>query len=161
MNPEAERIASQWLVNHRATSDPRTLSLIVERAQQLVEDLGGYLSVAHFERGYLELLNEGAISKIDVGFAKQSAAPAIPQEVIDFIESPRTSAWELQRRYNTDATFRSQYDLYERQRKVQQANSTLSVEEYRRLPAATIAKKYRIDAGFRAAVDSLISRGLI
>lgn len=37
----------------------------------------------------------------------------------------------------------------------------LTVEEYRRMRAATIAAKYQHDPSFKAQVDSLISRGLI
>jgi hypothetical protein len=159
-SPEIENAASQWLVHHRATSDPRTLALIVQRAQQLVEELGGVICPAFFERAYLELTNEGVIAPFRGSLLEKPAEQAIPQDVINYIE--RTSAYELQRRYKTDATFRAHYDAYSKAPKQQaQVSATLSVEEYNRLPAAQIARRYQSDRSFRAQVDSLISRGLI
>jgi hypothetical protein len=156
-SPAVEEAATKWLVKHRATEDPRTLALIVERAQQLVEEFGGYISPSHFERAYLELANEGEIKPFRGTFeAKESGSP---KDVVDFIE--RSSAYELQRRYKTDPTFRAHYDAYQKQSKQDQAGSVLDVETYRRMPAATVAAKYQRDPSFRAQVDSLISRGLI
>jgi hypothetical protein len=84
--------------------------------------------------------------------------------VIAFIESPRTSASELRRRYYSDQAFRQQYDLYEKskgQRQEQQPVAALSVEEYRRLPAAVVVQKYKRNGIFRAQVDALIANELI
>ena len=39
--------------------------------------------------------------------------------------------------------------------------AVLTVEEYRRMPASTIARKYMVDKNFKAQVDSLIQRKLI
>jgi hypothetical protein len=157
--------ASQWLVKHRATEDPATLSKILTRTRDNLERLGGYPAPSSFERSYLELVSEGVIKSFRGSLLeKPSAAPAISPDTIAFIESQRTSASELRRRYYSDQTFRQQYDLYEKtkgQRQEQQSVASLSVEEYRRLPAAVVVQKYRQNGVFRAQVDALIAKGLI
>ena len=71
----------------------------------------------------------------------------------------------MNRRYNSDPTFRKQYDLYEKtkgQKQEQQSTDTsLTAEQYHRIPAATIAARYQKDRGFRAQVDALIAQGKI
>ena len=159
-SPAVETAATQWLVHHRATSDPRTIALIVKRAEQFVDELGGVICPAFFERAYLELRNENAIQKFTGSFLEKPAEQAIPQDVIDFIE--RSSVFELQRRYRTDATFRVHYDAYQKQPKQErQASAVLTVEQYRSMPAAVIAKRYQSDRVFRAGVDALIAQGVI
>lgn len=159
MNEAIREAASQWMVNTRATTDPKALAMIVDRATEILEQNGGYISPSHFERAYLELVNKGAVKPFKGSMQAKLAEPAgsIPAAVTAYIE--RSSAFELQRRYRTDANFRRQYDEYQKQ--LTQASAALSVEDYRRMPAAVIAKKYHTDMAFRAQVDSLISRGLI
>lgn len=166
-HPDVEAAAIEWMTTRRATQHPETLAKIVARAQELWETQGGYFSKSHLERSYIGLTNAGVIKPFKgTMHDRVDAANAIPKEIVDFIENPRTSAWELQRRYKTDAAFRRHYDAYEKQRAPKQqqqavATGTLTVEEYRRLPAAVIAAKYQRDSAFRAQVDSLINRGLI
>lgn len=161
---EVTEAASQWMVRHRATEDPAVVAKIIERAQENLERLGGFISPSSFERAYLELTSEGVIKPFRGSLLeKPAAAPAIPPDVVTFIESPRTSASELRHRYRTDPPFRKQYDLHEKtkgQAQVQQSAS-LTVEEYRRLPAAIVVQKYRQNGAFRAQVDALIAKGLI
>ena len=157
--------AEQWLRKYRYTGDPQVLAQISQRVQDLLEQNGGYVSTAHFERAYLGLVNEGAIKPFRGTVTEHVSAPAIPQDVIDFIESPRTSAWELDRRYRSEPTFRKQYDLYEQSKgqKLEQQPGvvSLSAEQYNKIPAATIAARYQRDRFFKACVDKLIAEGKI
>lgn len=41
------------------------------------------------------------------------------------------------------------------------ADAPLTAEAYHRLPASEVIRRYRADAKFKSAVDSLVSRGLI
>jgi hypothetical protein len=166
-SPEVTEAASRWMVHHRATEDPEILARIVNRAQENLERLGGYISPAHFERAYLELVSEGVIKPFRGSLlTKPDAAPAIPQEIIDWIENPRVGALEQRKRYANDPVFKKQYDLYANQqleqRVAQEQNGVLlTVEEYRLLPAAVVAQRYHKEKGFRVAVDALIARGKI
>jgi hypothetical protein len=88
---------------YRTTEDPAVLAKIVERAQENLERLGGFISPSSFERAYLELASEGVIKAFRGSLMdKPAAAPAIPPDVLAFIKSPHTSASELRRRYSTD-----------------------------------------------------------
>jgi len=159
---EIDNTMSQWMLTKRFTADPKTNALIRQRVEEYLE-LGGYVAQAHFEKAYLSLLDEEVIQPFRGSIASQpSAAPEIPPEIVSWIESPRTSTSDLRHRYNSDPIFRKQYDAYEKT-KVGQTQVTLSVEEYRKLPAAVVAQNYRRDhpQGFRVAVDKLISAGLI
>lgn len=156
--------AEKWLLTKRATTDPAILSAILHRTQNIWETNGGYLSVSHVERAYLELCAAGEIPRIAGTMHDKLEANAIPQDLINYIE--RTPARELQRRYNSDATFRAQYDAYEASKRSQQQQQsqeagTLTAEAYHRIPAVTIARKYQSDVVFRAQVDALIKRGEI
>lgn len=165
MRADILEAGSQWMAKYRGTEDPKVLAQIVARVEELLEELGGYVSPSHFERAYLLLVNEKAIQPFRGSMQDKLAegSAEIPQSVIDFIE--RTPARELQRRYNSgDATFRSQYDAYEKLKSPQQqaqSSSTLSVEQYRQLPAREVARRYQTDRGFKSSVDALISRGEI
>jgi hypothetical protein len=163
-----DNAADQWLRNHRYTADPQTLQRIAERVRQNLEQLGGVCAAASFERAYLELVAEKKIQPFRGTVTDHVAAEAIPADVIAWIENPRISAFEQRRRYSSDPVFRKQFDLYTKQQLQQQvaqeqAGVSLTVEEYRRIPAAQIAQKYHKDVprGFRAAVDKLISEGRI
>lgn len=168
MNTERDfdNAAEQWLRTHRYTADAQVLTQIGRRVHALLEQNGGFVSTAHYHRAYLELVFEKAIRPFRGTVSEHASnAPAIPQDTIDFIESPRTSAWELDRRYRSDPTFRKQYDAYEQfkgQKLEQQPGVvSLSVEEYNKIPTATIAARYQRDRSFRIAVDKLISEGRI
>jgi hypothetical protein len=157
----------QWMRNHRYTGDAQTIVKIGQRVHENLEQLGGIVAASSFERSYLELVAEKAIRPFRGTVDEHVAAetPAIPQDVIDYIENPRTSAWEMNRRYRSDPTFRAQYDTYERtkgqNREPQSTGVSLTAEEYHRILAATIAARYQRDRGFKAAVDKLISEGRI
>jgi hypothetical protein len=164
MNTQFDIAAEQWLRKHRYTEDAEVLSRISQRVQDLLEQNGGYVSTAHFERAYLGLVNEGAIKPFRDPLDLQSgSAAAIPQDVVDFIESPRTSAREMERRYRSDQSFRTQYDLYDKTKRQaqEQQGVVLTAEEYHRIPASTIVARYQRDRSFRIAVDKLISEGRI
>jgi hypothetical protein len=161
-----DNAAEQWLRAHRYTADARALDRIAVRVRDNLEQLGGYISNSSYERAYLELVAEKAIKPFRGTVTEHvSTASAIPREVIDFIESPRTSAWELDRRYRSDQTFRKQYDLYEKSKGQKQKRHpnvvSLTAEEYHRIPAATIATRYQRDRSFKTAVDKLIAEGRI
>jgi Arc/MetJ-type ribon-helix-helix transcriptional regulator len=161
---EIDQTMQAWMQTKRFTADATTNAAIRERVEALLES-GGYVSTSHFERAYLELLNEDAIQPFRGSLSElPAAAPAVPADVADFIE--RASASELRRRYYSDQTFRQQYDAYEKlkgSQKQQPSVLSLTAAEYFQLPAAQIVQNYRSDhpKGFRAAVDSLIARRLI
>jgi hypothetical protein len=164
---EIDNAQAQWMLNRRFTGDAKINALIRGEVENYLEEAGGYPAPAHFERFYLQLLNDGKIQPFRGSLADQpSAAPAVSQDTIAFIESPRTTASQLRNRYNTDPLFRKQYDAYEKSKGQKQQQPTvvsLTAEQYHALPAATIVQNYRTDhpRGFKAAVDSLIKRGLI
>ena len=160
---EIDNSMAQWMQTKRFTADPKTNALIRERVEVLLEN-GGYVSTSHFERAYLGLLDEDVIQPFRGSITDQpSSAPAISPDTIAFIESPRTTASELRRRYSSDPTFRKQYDLYEKTKGQtrEPSCSTLTVEEYRTMRAADVVQRYRRDAGFKAGVDKLIAQGKI
>lgn len=162
---EIDIMMAQWMQTKRFTADAKTNAAIRERVEVLLEN-GGYVSTSHFERAYLELLDEDEIQPFRGSLAEQpDAAPAIPNDVVAFITSPRTTASELRHRYRTDRTFRTQYDTYEKAKnQTEEEKSTatsLTVEKYRRLPAGVVVQKYRQNGVFRAQVDALIAKGLI
>ena len=166
MEKEIDNAQTEWMLNRRFTADAKTNALIRGEVEKYLEEAGGYPAPAHFERFYLQLLNDGKIQPFRGSLSEQPAAvPAISPDVVAFIESPRTTASELRNRYRTDRTFRTQYDLYEKAKsQTQEEKSTtasLTVEEYRRLPAAVVVQKYRQNAVFRTQVDALIAKGLI
>jgi hypothetical protein len=159
--------ASQWLIKHRATEDPATLSQILTRTRENLDRLGGYPAPSSFERSYLELVSEGAIKPFRGSLLdKPAAAPEIPPEVIAWIENPRVSAFEQRRRYATDPQFKKYYDLYlntQLKAKVaaEENETLLTVEQYNAMPRIEVVKKYRASAGFRRGVDALIAQGKI
>lgn len=164
---EIDNAMKAWMLNERFSPDPKTNAKIRERVELLLENGGGFVSTSHFSRAYLELLNEDEIQPFRGSISEQPApAPLIPKEIIEFIESPRISAFEQRRRYATDKEFKRYYDLYaEKQLKARIAQETggvsLTAEEFRSLPTATVIQRYRREKGFKAAVDALISKGLI
>ena len=161
---EIDKVMSQWMVSKRFTPDAKTNASIRQLVEENLEQLGGFVSIASFERAYLELTASGAINPFRGSVAEQpAAAPAIPTEVITLIESPRTTASELRHRYNTDQKFRTQYDAYQQLKgqKQQPGVVSLTAEQYHSLPAQMIVTRYRREPGFKAAVDALIAKGLI
>lgn len=164
---DIDQVMTTWMQTKRFTADVTTNAAIRQRVEENLERLGGYPSIASFERAYLELIDQDEIQPFRGSVAEHStAAPSISPDTIVFIESPRTTASELRRKYNSDPTFRQRYDLYERRTKGQTQQPSvvsLTADDYHRLPAAQIVQSYRSDhpKGFRAAVDSLIKRGLI
>jgi hypothetical protein len=164
---EIDQTMAQWMQTKRFTADVKTNALIRQRVEEYLE-AGGYVAVSHFERAYLELLNEDdpcrSIQPFRGSLSEQpDAVPAIPADVVAFITSPRTTTSELRRRYSSDPTFRQQFDLYEKTKGQTQQPGVLSLTaaEYHQLPAAQIVQNYRTDhpRGFKAAVDKLIAQG--
>jgi hypothetical protein len=166
MTEQFENAFEQW-IRGRYTNDAQTITKIGQRVHENLERLGGIPAAASFERAYLELVAEKSIRPFRgtvTDHVAADAAPAIPDEVIHFIE--HASAFEQRRRYSQDAVFKKHYDAYANQQLKQKiaqesSGSTLTVEEYRKLPAATVAKRYHSDRNFRAAVDALIAEGRI
>jgi hypothetical protein len=167
MEKEVDIVQAQWMTSKRFTPDAKTNAAIRLRVEENLEQLGGYPSIASFERAYLELLDQEEIQPFHGSIADQpAAAPAISPDVIAFIESPRTTTSALRHRYGSDPTFRHQYDNYEKtkgQNQQQPGGVSLTAEQYHALPAATIVQNYRTDhpRGFKAAVDKLIAEGKI
>src|SRR5260221_11105306 len=163
---EIDNAQAEWMLHRRFSADAKTNALIRGEVENYLEEAGGYPAPAHFERFYLRLLNDGQIQPFRGSLSEQpDAEPALPADVVAFITSPTTTTSELRRRYYTDQTFRQQYDAYEKSKVQTQQPGVVSLtaEEYHRLPAAQIVQNYRSDhpRGFKAAVDSLIKRGLI
>lgn len=164
---EIDQAMQSWMLSKRFTADATINAKIRQRVLENLESLGGYVSVASFERAYLELLDQDEIQPFRGSIAEEPpAAPLIPKEIVDFIESPRVSSFEQRRRYATDKEFKRYYDLYANQQlkaKVAQETSgiTLTAGQYRELPAATVIQRYRRDSGFKIAVDKLIAQGKI
>jgi|HubBroStandDraft_2_1064218.scaffolds.fasta_scaffold15879_5 hypothetical protein len=161
---EIDDVMSQWMQTKRFTPDAKTNAAIRQRVEENLERLGGYPSIASFERAALELMGENVIAPFRGSISEHpTAAPAIPPDTIAFIESPITTASQLRNRYNTDPTFRKQYDLYEKTKGQTRESSggTLTVEEYRKMRAADVVQRYRRDAAFKSGVDKLIAQGKI
>jgi hypothetical protein len=171
MNTEQDfdNAADQWLRQHRFTSDAQTLQRIALRVRENLEKLGGYVSISSYERGYLELVAERKIQPFRGTVSQHVAAesaPAIPQEIIDWIENPRVSSFEQRKRYSQDPQFKRYYDLYaslQLKAKVaaEQNEETLTVEEYNSMRAVDVARKYRASAAFKRGVDRLVAEGKI
>jgi hypothetical protein len=164
MEKEVDFAQAQWMTSKRFTPDAKTNAAIRLRVEENLERLGGYPSIASFERAYLELLNQDEIQPFHGSIADQPAAsPAVSADAIAFIESPRTTASQMRNRYKTDPIFRKEYDVYERTsgQTRESSGSTLTVEEYRTMRAADVVQRYRRDAGFRRGVDRLIAQGKI
>lgn len=164
---EIDNVMSEWMQTKRFTANAATNAAIRERVLENLEQLGGYVSIASFERAYLELIASGIIKPFRGSITEQpAAAPAIPDDVIAWIENPRISSFEQRRRYASDPVFKKHYDAYaDQQLKARIAQETsgidLTVEEYRSLPAQMIITRYRREPGFKIAVDKLIAQGKI
>jgi hypothetical protein len=113
------------------------------------------------ERAYLELCAEKTIQPFKGNMQEKLAAESasVPAEVVAYIE--RAPVRELKHRYQTDKIFRKHYDTFAASVSEQPINVPTTVAEYHQIPARIIAKRYASEPRFRAAVDSLISRGLI
>jgi hypothetical protein len=164
---EIDQAMQAWMLNKRFTADPATNAVIRARVQENLEQLGGFVAQAHFERAYLELLDEDTIQPFRGSISEQPApAPLIPPDVVAWIESPRVSAFEQRRRYATDPQFKKFYDLYATQQlkaqvAAEESEATLTVEQYNSMPRIEVVKKYRSSASFRRSVDKLIAAGKI
>jgi hypothetical protein len=164
---EIDQAMQSWMTTKRFTAETATNVKIRQRVLENLEQLGGYVSIASFERAYLELLNEGEIQPFRGSITEQSApAPLIPPDVIAWIENPRVSAFEQRRRYANDKEFKRYYDLYlstQLKTKVaaEENETLLTVEQYNAMPRIEVVKKYRSSASFRRGVDKLIAQGKI
>jgi hypothetical protein len=141
MRQDILEAGSQWMAKQRATEDPKILAQIVGRSEELLEQRGGYVSPSHFERAYLSLVSERAITpfkgSMETKIAK-SAGPSIPQDVVAYIE--RTPVRDLRQRYNTDKVFRAQNDEYARANasQPQASNIPTTAAEYHQIPARSL-----------------------
>jgi hypothetical protein len=158
MKEQILEAGSQWMVTHRGTDDPAILGKIVHRVEELIEEQGGYPSVSHFERAYIELRNAGELPKIEGAFQLEQK-PSFDREFLAYIE--RTSAFEQSRRYKTDPIFRAKFDAYQKQTKREAINVPNSAAEYHQIPARVVAARYQKEPGFRRAIDALVARGEI
>jgi hypothetical protein len=164
---EIDNAQAQWMLNRRFTADATTNALIRGEVENYLEEAGGYPAPAHFERFYLQLLNDGKIQPFKGSLAEQPVpAPLIPKEIIDYITSPKISAFEQRKRYANDKEFKRCYDLYatmqlKAQVAAEEKEETLTVEQYNAMPRIDVVKKYRSSASFRRGVDALIAKGLI
>jgi hypothetical protein len=164
---EIDNTMSQWMTSKRFTPDAAANAAVRLRVLQNLGKLGGYPSVASWERAYLELRAEGAVPDFRGSIAEQPAAPPlIPQEIIDWIDNPRVSSFEQRRRYATDSQFKKYYDLYlstQLKAKVaaEENETLLTVEQYNAMPRIEVVKKYRSSVSFRRGVDKLIAEGKI
>jgi hypothetical protein len=157
----------KWLLQYRYTGDSQVLAKIAQRVRALLEQNGGYVSAAHFERAYLGLVNEGIIRPFkDPLNTHTAAAPAIPPDVVAWIENPRVSSFEQRKRYSQDLVFKRYYDLYANQQlkakvAAEENEESLTVEQYNSMRAVDVAKKYRASAAFKRGVDKLVAEGKI
>ena len=164
---EVDQTMAQWMTLKRFSPDATTNAAIRERVLENLEQLGGVVAIASWERAYLELLDEDVIQPFRGALSEQPApAPAIPPDVIAWIENPRVSSFEQRRRYATDPQFKKYYDLYlntQLKAKVaaEESEATLTVKQYNAMPRIEVVKKYRSSAGFRRRVDALIAQGKI
>jgi hypothetical protein len=164
---EIDQTMQAWMQTKRFTASATVNAAIRERVLENLEQLGGYVSIASFERAYLELRDENAVPEFRGSIAEQPAAPPlIPPDVIAWIESPRVSSFEQRRRYATDPQFKKYYDLYlstQLKAKVaaEEKEETLTVEQYNAMPRIEVVKRYRASAAFKRGVDRLIAKGLI
>jgi hypothetical protein len=162
-------IALRYFPSRRTIScSPATTNAAIrERVLENLEQLGGYVSIASFERATLELVAENVINPFRGSISEQeAAAPLIPPDVIAWIENPRVSSFEQRRRYATDPQFKKYYDLYlstQLKAKVaaEQKEEELSLETYNSMSRIDVVKKYRSSASFKRGVDRLIEMKLI
>ena len=161
---QIDNAMQQWMLRRRFSPDPTTNAKIRQRVLDLLETYGGQVSATHFERAALELMNEGEIKPFRGTAAEHESAPAIPADVVRFIET--ASSFELRRKYSNDKGFRRQYDTYaaaEIRKKAQEEQNgfVLTVEEYKSLPAQTLIRNYRSSPQWKRAIDDLVAKGLI
>jgi hypothetical protein len=168
MTQQFDEAFEQWLRNHRYTADAQTLVKIGQRVHENLEKLGGVVATASFERAYLELVAERKIQPFrgTVYDSVAAESPAIPADIVAWIESPRISSFEQRRRYSTDPQFKKYYDLYATQQlkakvAAEESEENLTLEQYNSMLARDIAQKYRSSASFRRGVDKLIAQGKI
>lgn len=152
-----DSVFALWLRTKRFTADPRTLAQIGLYVRGMLDEEGGFISLAHFERAYLQLVDEGVIEPF------REAAPevedgSVPADVVRFIKTAPVE--EVRRRYNSDVRFRRQFDQYS-SGSVEQTASELTAEAYHKLPATEVIRRYRSEPAFKEAVDGLVQQGLI
>jgi hypothetical protein len=154
---------AEWMLRHRYTDDSTTNAKIAAR----VRSYGfSFISVSAFERAALELINEGEIEPFSGNvFEQPGPADPIPADVRAFIESPRTSAFELRKRYAADKNFRKFYDLHTdlklKEQITQEDGEELTPESFRLMSTATARHRYKTDARFRATFDRLSAEVII
>jgi hypothetical protein len=164
---EIDKAQADWMLHRRFSADVKTNAMIRREVENYLEKAGGYPAPAHFERFYLQLLNDGKIQPFRGSLAEQpAAAPPIPPEIVAWIESPRVSSFEQRRRYATDPQFKKYYDLYlntQLKAKVaaEEKEEELSVDTYNSMARIDVVKRYRSSPSFKRGVDRLIAKGLI
>ena len=151
MTNDFDAVFAQWMRTKRFTSDPDVLAAIRQYVEYLLEEEGGYISVAHFERAYHVLQTNGEIPEF-----REPAPELVDEQLVDITSMPVA---EIRRRYASDANFRAQYDASNGR-----GNSTSvprTAEEYHKLGTQETIRRYGSEPAFKAAVDDLIARGLI
>src|SRR5258708_35492886 len=90
---EIDNAQAELILHRRFSADATTNALIRREVENYLEEAGGYPAPAHFERFYLRLLNDGKIQPFRGSLSEQpDAAPAIPPDVVAWIENPRVSS---------------------------------------------------------------------
>jgi hypothetical protein len=161
---ELDKTMADWLRTKRCSDDDATNAKILARVISYLED-HSYVAISHFERAYLELVASGDVKPFRGALEhKPSPYAAIPAEVVAFIENPRTSAFEISRRYANDRAFQKQYDQYGQlklKEKVAQDTQQLTPETFHSMSAQEARTKYHRDPKFRVQVDQLSAAGKI
>ena len=154
-------VMREWMEKKRFTADDATNKKILQKVANYLQG-GDVVSVSHFERAYVILVDKGEIAPFSQSLNSMPAPePLIPADVVAYIES--ASAFEQHRRYRNDPVFRKHYDAYtaSKEQAPVQAEEPLTADAYHRMSAGEVIRRYRADAKFKAGVDSLVARGLI
>ena len=92
----------------RYTADKQVNGKIYSRVLQLLEEHGGYVSPSHFERSYLELVNEGVIKPFK---GTAPVAPvATPRQRLSADGYNRMAVAEIRLKYGRDPEFKDDVD---------------------------------------------------
>jgi hypothetical protein len=97
---EIDRTMEAWMTSKRFTQDATANAAVRLRVLQNLEKLGGYPSIASWERAYLELRAENAIPEFRGSVSEHPAeAPAV---TLSAEEYRRLSATVAKKNYRTD-----------------------------------------------------------
>lgn len=146
-----DAVFERWARTKRYTPDVSVLASVRQRVEEILDAEGGYVSVSHFERAYLELLKAGEIPEFH--------APAPVQQAAAPIDFTTMTIAEIRRKYANDANFRAQYD--QSNGRGGGANVPRTAAEYNRLSTSETIRRYGSEPAFKAAIDQLVAEGKI